>query len=353
MTLHNANINGQTITVSTHLADTGLLFLYENDVLIDSANINNGVFAFYKQYPKPTKLTLTKPGSKGYFVFLYIAPQVKILLDRDQIWKSKVLDSNENDIFRLIRSAGNEFNAAQRNSFDSVDICRELGDTLTMNRLYKVNHQATRNIAYAWYRTISEHVNSYAAINCFSIMFNNYYPSHLSIDTMFLLYQKFPASVLNCKEGKTALHYFKVDSLLKPGIKIIDFHALTPNDSTLSVSLFRGKYLLIDYWASWCGPCRLQAKQMLPIYLKYNNMGFDILGFSLDKEKKDWIKAIYDDNIPWPQISDLKGKNSEITAIYNVSSIPFTILIDPDGKVIKSKLNAIDLENELVRIFGK
>lgn len=140
LTLHNANINGQTITVSTHLADTGLLFLYENDVLIDSANINNGVFAFYKQYPKPTKLTLTKPGSKGYFVFLYIAPQVKILLDRDQIWKSKVLDSNENDIFRLIRSAGNEFNAAQRNSFDSVDICRELGDTLTMNRLYKVNH---------------------------------------------------------------------------------------------------------------------------------------------------------------------------------------------------------------------
>jgi len=240
--LIQATGNAQTITGFSCKKDYGVLYLYSyaQNVLLDSTNVIDGEFAFNDLH-EPCSMRLTRKGGKGYFVFLYIAPQVKIQLNHDQIWKSKVVNSKENDIFRLIRSSDKEFIEAQHNSFDSIDICRELGDTATMNRMFKVNHQATRNMAYAWYRTISEHVNSYAAINGFSSMFNNYYPRHLSKDTLFLLYQQFPASVLNCKEGKTVMHYFKVDSLLKPGIKIIDFHAIDPHYSHLSLTSFRGK----------------------------------------------------------------------------------------------------------------
>jgi peroxiredoxin len=351
LTLHNTNLNGQTIT--GNIEGSGLLYLYENDILSDSTNIINGEFSFYKQYPIPIKLTITKPGSKGRYEFLYVDPPLNVQLNCSYIWKSIVKDSKENDIYKKIRSAGYEFNAELNNSGDSVEICRELGDTLSINRLSKVNQQAWEKIANAWYSAIYENINSYAAIHCFCNWYNAYCPSPLSVDTMFLLFAQFPARVLNCIDGQKALHYFKVDSLLMPNTKIINFSAKNPDGKIISVSDFKGKYLLIDYWASWCGPCRLQAQKMLPIYLKYNNMGFEILGFSLDKNKNNWVTAINDDKIPWLQISDLKGKSSEITAIYNVDSIPFTILIDPDGNVIKSNINADDLKNELIRIFGE
>ena len=126
-----------------------------------------------------------------------------------------------------------------------------------------------------------------------------------------------------------------------------------PDGQTITLSSFKGKYVLIDFWASWCGPCRAESQAIVALYNKYNPKGFEILSVSLDQDKTAWINAIKKDNLDkWTHISDLKGWSSQAGALYNVTSIPFTVLVDKDGKVIAKGLRGKDLEQKLEEIFN-
>lgn len=123
----------------------------------------------------------------------------------------------------------------------------------------------------------------------------------------------------------------------------------------IKLSSFRGKYVLIDFWASWCIPCRLEHPNLARAYNKYRGKKFTILGVSLDPEEKkiDWLNAIEFDGLTWPQVSDLKEWNNAAAALYFVRSIPQNYLIDPTGKIIAKNLRGTDLDNKLAEIFGK
>lgn len=126
-----------------------------------------------------------------------------------------------------------------------------------------------------------------------------------------------------------------------------------PKGNTRELYDLRGKYVLIDFWASWCGPCRRENPNVVALYNKYKNKGFEIFSVSLDKQSDRWIKAIEQDNLIWPNhVSDLKGWQSEASQLYGVSSIPHTILLDPEGKVIGAGLRGQLLENKLQSIFN-
>jgi len=132
----------------------------------------------------------------------------------------------------------------------------------------------------------------------------------------------------------------------------------TQNDAAgtpIKLSSFRGKYVLIDFWASWCGPCRQENPNVVRVFNKYKTKKFTILGVSLDKPdaKADWMAAVAHDGLAWTQVSDLKFWNNEVAALYFVRSIPQNFLIDPDGKIIAKDLRGGDLENKLAEIFGK
>ncbi len=114
----------------------------------------------------------------------------------------------------------------------------------------------------------------------------------------------------------------------------------------------KGKYVLVDFWASWCGPCRRENPNVVKLYEKYGGDKFEILGVSLDSNKDRWIQAIEKDNLQWKHVSDLKKWSSAAAADYGVRSIPFTVLIDPEGKVIQTKLRGKALEDKLAEIFG-
>ena len=133
-----------------------------------------------------------------------------------------------------------------------------------------------------------------------------------------------------------------------------DFEQLgTDQKTNIKLSDLRGKVVLIDFWASWCGPCRKENPNVVKTFAKYKDDGFTVMSVSLDTDKEKWLAAIKQDNLTWPNhVSDLRGWNNRVAALYEVKSVPFTVLIDQQGKIIKTNLRGEALESELQRIYG-
>ena len=123
------------------------------------------------------------------------------------------------------------------------------------------------------------------------------------------------------------------------------------NGKTITLNSFKGKYVLVDFWASWCLPCRKENPNVVQAYNKYKNKNFTILGVSLDKEKEDWLGAIETDKLSWTQVSDLQEWNSAAVSTFNFSGIPFNVLVDPEGKIIAQSLRGDSLEEKLEEIL--
>lgn len=125
-------------------------------------------------------------------------------------------------------------------------------------------------------------------------------------------------------------------------------------DVATNLSSLRGKVVLIDFWASWCGPCRKENPNVVGLYQKYHDKGFEVFSVSLDRSKEPWLKAIQDDGLVWPNhVSDLKGWQNAAAQLYGVTSIPHTVLVGRDGKIIARQLRGEDLGNKLKSIFGE
>ena len=127
----------------------------------------------------------------------------------------------------------------------------------------------------------------------------------------------------------------------------------TPKGDSLNLYNLRGKVVLVDFWASWCRPCRKVNPEVVALYNKYKDKGFDILAVSLDNNKGRWIKAIEQDKLTWHHISDLKGWKNAAALLYGVRSIPQTFLLDKEGRILAHNLKGPDLANKLKQIFGE
>jgi peroxiredoxin len=126
-----------------------------------------------------------------------------------------------------------------------------------------------------------------------------------------------------------------------------------PSGKVVKLSSLRGKYVLVDFWAKWCGPCRQENPNVVRVYNKYKDKGFTVFGVSLDKRKEDWLQAIEQDGLTWTHVSDLKYWQSDAAKLYNINSIPFSVLVDPKGIIIDKNLRGAALEKRLAEVMQK
>lgn len=168
---------------------------------------------------------------------------------------------------------------------------------------------------------------------------------------------------------KSILHKFKTTDKVIPNIEVFvselesmlsiaigeiapDFELPSATGENIKLSSLRGSYVMIDFWASWCGPCRSENPNVVKMYNKYKAKGFEILGVSLDKDEARWKTAISKDGLEWPQVSDLKFWNSKAAKLYGVKGIPFTVLLDKKGVIIAKNLRGKALEIKLESLIG-
>ncbi len=136
------------------------------------------------------------------------------------------------------------------------------------------------------------------------------------------------------------------------GSQVLNFSQADTEGKLISFSSFKGKYVLIDFWASWCGPCRAENPNVLKAYNAYKDKNFTVLGISLDDKAENWKKAIKEDGMPWTQLSDLKGFKNEVSTYYGIMGIPSTLLVDPKGNIIAKDLRGELLNKKLEELFS-
>lgn len=338
-----------------------LSYKNETGYVTDSVVLNNGQFEFKGTVNGAVLATLTiSYTGAGYRVEqsqerrLYLEPGKIKVSSSDSLAHASVAGSKLTADFDRLESAlkpGVDHEAAIMATYYQMQ-----DDTTRMDKNFMAtfHERCTRiHIEQQLIRIqfAKDNPNSYASLDALRIAGGSA-PDYWVV---FPVFNAFFPTVKNSPGGKQYAKDLEGIKATAVGIMAIDF---TQNDTIgnpIRLSDFKGKYVLVEFWASWCAPCREENPNVVKAYNKYHDKGLEILGISLDDQrtKKAWLNAIRQDGLTWHHVSDLKGWDNEVAVLYRIHSVPANLLLDPTGKIIGRNLKGEELNKMLAEVFNE
>lgn len=331
------------------VADGEIVYLQEYTngdlIVIDSATVKNGAFAFAgKQDSAVCRYITYMNDEQRFFTDLFLENgTINVTLGQE----SKVSGTSNNDIYQKFKD---EFMALSKEMNDMY-MQAQSDSSLTEEQVDAIMAEIEEKDSIGMemvYKTIEDNIT-----NAVGVFLLPSYAGAFELDRQKALVEKVPAELVN-ERISMLKEFIEISEKTAVGQHFVDFSMNTPEGETVSLSDFisQNKYTLVDFWASWCGPCRKEMPNVVEAYNQYKGKGFGIVGISLDNNEDKWKEAINELGITWPQMSDLQGWGNEGAKLYGVNSIPATVLIDQEGTIVARNLRGeaiADKLNELLQ----